>query len=182
MLKVARILIHHLSWLPASSLTQTKLATFSKTAAMASIIQYRMKNSVKPNEIFSVKFEGPWISLIEFKRMAITQSFGGPNDVDLMVSHEQTGEGLVTSDLRVILGNSGSLFNEFISEITGDQTPIHKNSVIVVARIPLLPGKEIMFAIRYRQIRSFQSFQSPTGLERAKLQPQHQLLFDGPIT
>ena len=58
-----------------------------------SIVHYKMKNARSASDVYTAKFDGPWITLIDFKRLVIKQSFSAANDMDLEVTNEQTSEG-----------------------------------------------------------------------------------------
>ena len=103
---------------------------------MSSTIPYKMKNAKNAGEALAAKFEGPALSLIDFKRLVIKQSFSSANDMDLQVINEQTSEGLLSS-------NNSPLPTQRV-EFEGDQTPVPRNTTVIVKRMPLASGKEIM--------------------------------------
>ena len=75
----------------------------------------------------TVKFDGPVITLIEFKRQVIMNKFGGSADMDLKVVNEATKQ-----------------------EYTGDSTTIPRNTSVIIGRTALPPGKVIMFVTNTR--------------------------------
>lgn len=90
-----------------------------------SFIHYKFRSA---KDVDTINFEGLGLPLWELKKEIIqAKRLGSANDFDLVVTNAQSNEGTKFS---------------YLSDFTDDYQMVHKNSSVIVKRVPLNPSKK----------------------------------------